>query len=136
MQKKIDLIIFKNSKFRAGQKLNKSDLTKLHVFSNEKLTLDAIEIITKRLAPAVIGNDGKQTPFKGHPVFIAQHATATCCRECLVKWHQIEKNKELNSTEIEYILSFILLWLKDYKENSLKSAIKETKETQLSLRFI
>ncbi len=25
-------------------------------------------------------NDGKQTPFRGHPVFTAQHATATCCR--------------------------------------------------------
>lgn len=38
------------------------------------------EFIAKREAPAYIANDGKQTPMKGHPVFIAQHATATCCR--------------------------------------------------------
>ncbi|MGQ0680283.1 MAG: DUF4186 family protein [Actinomycetota bacterium] len=43
----------------------------------------AQELIASRLAPAEPRNDGKQTPYRGHPVFIAQHATATCCRTCL-----------------------------------------------------
>ena len=32
------------------------------------------DFIAKRLAPAAIPNDGKQTPMRGHPIFIAQHA--------------------------------------------------------------
>lgn len=48
--------------------------------------MNNIEIIFKREAPAFIPNDGKQTPTKGHPVFVAQHTTATCCRECIRKW--------------------------------------------------
>ena len=31
--------------------------------------------IEKRLAPADPPNDGKQTPMRNHPVFVAQHAT-------------------------------------------------------------
>ncbi len=49
----------------------------------------AADFIRQRLAPAAPINDGKQTPMRGHPVFIAQHATATCCRGCLEKWHAI-----------------------------------------------
>ena len=52
------------------------------------------DFIAKREAPACIPNDGKQTPMKGHPVFIAQHATATCCRECIRKWHKMKPRKE------------------------------------------
>src|SRR5678815_4199948 len=51
----------------------------------------AADFIAKRLAPAHPPNDGKQTPFRNHPVFVAQHATATCCRGCLKKWHHIPK---------------------------------------------
>ena len=63
-------------------------------YINEK-GLDVIrqhaqDFIAKREAPAFIPNDGKQTPTKGHPVFIAQHATATCCRECIRKWHKMQ----------------------------------------------
>lgn len=50
--------------------------------------------------------------MKGHPVFIAQHATATCCRTCLYKWHKIPPNKELNKKEIDYIINIIMLWIK------------------------
>ncbi len=42
----------------------------------------AADFIRQRLAPAAPINDGKQTPMRGHPVFIAQHATVTCCRGC------------------------------------------------------
>jgi hypothetical protein len=53
----------------------------------------------------------KQTPYKGHPIFIAQHATATCCRECLEKWHSIERGKELGESEKQYIIAVWKRWL-------------------------
>ena len=43
----------------------------------------AANLFAKRIAPAQPRKDGKQTPYRGHPVFVAQHATATCCRTCL-----------------------------------------------------
>ena len=67
----------------------------------------AREFIAKREAPAVIPNDGKQTPMKGHPVFVAQHATATCCRECIRKWHKIQPGRELSRIQQEYLVDVI-----------------------------
>lgn len=72
----------------------------------------AYEIIKKRLAPANILNDGKQTPMRQvHPVFIAEHATATCCRGCLEKWHKIPKGRCLADKEIDYIVKIIISWI-------------------------
>jgi Domain of unknown function (DUF4186) len=71
----------------------------------------ARDFIEKRLAPAIPANDGKQTPFRGHPVFIAQHATATCCRSCLAKWHRIPKAGALTGRQQSYILEVITRWL-------------------------
>ena len=81
-------------------------------FIDYKNKLFASLFIKQRLAPKVILNDGKQTPMKGHPVFIAQHATATCCRSCLYKWHRIDMNKELTKNEINYIIDIIMTWIK------------------------
>jgi hypothetical protein len=72
----------------------------------------ANDLIGKRLAPAAPLNDGKQTPFKGHPVFIAQHATATCCRGCLEKWHGIPKGKELLPGEKSHVVAALERWLR------------------------
>ena len=78
----------------------------------------AYEIINKRLRPAIISNDGKQTPMKQvHPVFIAQHACACCCRNCLYKWHKISKNRELTNGEVDYIVNLLMTWI----EREIKS---------------
>ena len=71
----------------------------------------AADFIEKRLAPASPANDGKQTPWHNHPVFVAQHATATCCRDCLQKWHQILKGRALTAEEQQYIVGVIRSWL-------------------------
>lgn len=71
----------------------------------------AVDFIEKRLAPASPANDGKQTPMHHHPVFIAQHATATCCRGCLQKWHAIPKGRALEATEKQYVIEVIKTWL-------------------------
>ena len=67
--------------------------------------------VEQRLAPAEPRNDGKQTPFKGHPVFVAQHATATCCRGCLAKWHRIPQGRPLTSDEQKHVVAAIERWL-------------------------
>lgn len=77
----------------------------------ETIRRHAYEFINTRLKPAYIPNDGKQTPMKGHPVFIGQHATATCCRSCLEKWHHIRKDKELTNKEVDYIVNIIMQWI-------------------------
>lgn len=71
----------------------------------------AADFIAQRLAPAQPKNDGTQTPMRGHPVFIAQHATATCCRGCLSKWHGIAKQRPLTAEEQHYIVGVILQWI-------------------------
>ena len=71
----------------------------------------AQDLIAKREAPAVIPNDGKQTPTKGHPVFIAQHATATCCRECIRKWHKMQPGRELSKVQQDYLVDVIMTWI-------------------------
>ena len=71
----------------------------------------AADFVAQRLAPAHPRNDGKQTPMRGHPVFIAQHATATCCRGCLEKWHGIAQGRDLSEGQQAYIVSVIHHWL-------------------------
>src|SRR3982751_2805863 len=76
-------------------------------------TLDhAKSFIRERLAPAVIPNDGKQTPMMNHPVFVAQHATATCCRGCLEKWHRIPRGHTLTDAEQAHVVAMIGRWLR------------------------
>jgi predicted Fe-S protein YdhL (DUF1289 family) len=76
----------------------------------------AREFIAHRLAPAAPPNDGKQTPFRGHPVFVAQHATATCCRGCLAKWHGIAAGRELEAIEQAHVLAVLERWLRQEAE--------------------
>ena len=103
------------SKFRSSFHLTKY----MKEYINEK-GLDVVEkhaydFINTRLRPSYIKNDGKQTPMKGHPVFIAQHACACCCRGCLEKWHHIEKGRELTDKEVDYIVKLLMEWIKKNK---------------------
>ena len=76
----------------------------------------AADFIAARLAPAHPRNDGRQTPMRGHPVFIAQHATATCCRGCLAKWHGIAQGRELDAAEQARAVAAIARWLRQQQE--------------------
>lgn len=71
----------------------------------------AYDFIEQRLSSINGVNDGKQTPMKGHPVFIAQHATASCCRGCLYKWYGIDKNVKLSKQQQEDIVDLIIGWI-------------------------
>lgn len=99
------------STFRRSFQLRGKEQAYLHTKGLSTVLAHAEGFIGKRLAPAFIPNDGKQTPFRGHPVFIAQHATACCCRGCLQKWHHIPSGRELTGQEQTYILSVLARWL-------------------------
>ncbi len=112
---RVDYILNKLSKssFRSSFHLKEKDINYIKEKGLDKIKEHCYDFIIKRLAPANPKNDGKQTPMKGHPVFIAEHATATCCRSCLEKWHHIKKNRELTKEEIDYIIKIIMTYIKN-----------------------
>jgi hypothetical protein len=99
------------SPFRSRIRLEKKELEYLQKKGMTEVLEQAAEFVEKRLAPASPLNDGKQTPWRNHPVFVAQHATASCCRGCLQKWHEIPKGRELTVEEQHYIVSVIREWM-------------------------
>ena len=99
------------SAFRRKFHLQGKDLEYLHNKGLTTVLSHANDFISKRLALAFPEKDGKQTPFRGHPVFVAQHATACCCRGCLEKWHRIPKGHSLSVDEQTYILNVLKGWL-------------------------
>lgn len=100
-----------HSKFRRKFHLNSSDRQYLQEKGLPVILEHGVDFIAKRLAPAQPVRDGRQTPWKGHPVFVAQHATATCCRSCLEKWHHFPKGQSLTSAQQTYVLSVLAGWL-------------------------
>lgn len=99
------------SKFRTSFHLKEKDIIYIKEKGLPTIESHAYDFINKRLKDITNIRDGKQTPMKGHPVFIAEHATATCCRGCLEKWHHIPKDRILNDKEVTYIVSVIMTWI-------------------------
>lgn len=103
------------SDFRSRFHLSASDRKYITDKGMDTIRSHAEDFVAKRLSPENPENDGKQTPMRGHPVFIAQHATACCCRGCLEKWHHIPAGKVLNEEEQKYIVDVLMDWIE--KEN-------------------
>jgi hypothetical protein len=101
----------KKSTFRSKFKLTEKDRQYIRNKGINTIRQHAIDFIKTRIAPQYPKNDGKQTPMKGHPVFIAQHATAICCRGCIQKWYGIKKGKELSDQEIQFLVELIMGWI-------------------------
>ena len=99
------------SKFRSRFHLNDAERKYAKKLGADGLRKHASDLIAKRLAPEIIDNDGKQTPMSGHPVFVAQHATGTCCRGCLEKWHGIPKGRVLSANEQQYVIDVLIKWI-------------------------
>ena len=119
------------SAFRRRQRLRDDDLAYLRRRGMDTVLRHADEMIAARLAPARPPNDGKQTPMRGHPVFVAQHATGTCCRGCLAKWHHIPKGREMTDDERRYVVSVLARWLAEQDRAAPPSPGEE--EDQLGL---
>ncbi len=114
MERRIENILnsLEKSKFRSSFKLGLKDIKYIEQKGMDTIVSHAKDFVASRLADKSKFKDGKQTPMHGHPVFIAQHATATCCRECLSKWHHIEHSHVLTNEEQEYVVSVIIAWIK------------------------
>jgi predicted Fe-S protein YdhL (DUF1289 family) len=98
-------------RFRAKFRLRGRDAALVALRGRETIRAHAEDLIGKRLAPAAPHKDGKQTPYRGHPVFVAQHATATCCRGCLQRAHDIPRGRELSAEERAYVVDVIWRWI-------------------------
>ena len=99
------------SAFRSRFHFSKKDKEYIAEKGLETIRKHAEDFVAKRLAPAVIPNDGKQTPMRGHPVFIAQHATGCCCRGCFFKWHYIPAGRQLTEEEQQYAVAVLMDWI-------------------------
>lgn len=99
------------SAFRRKFRLQGRELAYLQTWGLPHVMKQAEELIRKRVAPATIPNDGRQTPWRNHPVFVAQHATGTCCRGCVAKTYGIEKGHALEPAELAHLLAAIERWL-------------------------
>lgn len=119
MYKNLDYLFLNlsKSKFRSSFHLRKYMVDYINEKGIDEIRKHAYDFINKKLKPAYPKNDGRQTAYKGHPVFIAQHATGTCCRGCLEKWHHIPKGRVLTDDEVDYIVNVIMKWI----ERKMKS---------------
>ncbi len=110
----IDEALFKlsKSKFRSSFHLTEKDKKIVRDKGIDVIEKHCAEIVKKRLAPAYIPNDGKQTPWRGYPVFVAQHACACCCRGCLNKWYRVPMGSELTDTQQKKIVRLLTEWIR------------------------
>ena len=99
------------SPFRQRFRLGRAEYDYANSKGESVVRQHAAEFVEQRLTPAHPENDGKQTPMRGHPVFIAQHATATCCRGCLSKWHNIGQHQPLSAEQQAYVVTVLLAWI-------------------------
>ena len=99
------------STFRSKFHLSQKDLDYIDKKGLDVIRSHAVDFVRQRLAPSYIPNDGKQTPMRGHPVFVAQHACACCCRGCLHKWYHVPLGVELTPLQQEKIVNFLMAWI-------------------------
>ena len=118
MEEKIEqkLYSLSRSKFRSSFHLRKYMIDYINDKGMNKIKEHAYDFIRNKIGDANPKNDGKQTPMKNHPVFIAMHACGCCCRTCLYKWHNIEKGRKLTDDEIDYLVNLVMKWIeREYK---------------------
>ena len=108
----------KRSRFRSGFHLGEKERAYIQEKGIDTIRSHAQDFIRQRLAPAFPPNDGSQTPMRGHPVFIAQHATACCCRGCLQKWYRVPAGRELSPAQQKKIVNLLMAWIAQELEHS------------------
>ena len=105
----------KKSKFRSGFHLRKYMFSYIDEKGMDVVRSHAAQFVNQKLSVYNPKTDGRQTPMKNHPVFIAMHACACCCRGCLEKWYHIPRERNLTEVEKERIINLLMTWLeKEY----------------------
>ena len=100
-----------HSDFRSKFTLSAKDRAYARTKGRDVINRHAHEMLRARVGAAEPEHDGCQTPWRGHPVFTAQHATATCCRGCIAKWHHIPKGHALTDDEVNRLASLVMAWI-------------------------
>ena len=104
------------SDFRAKFRLTEKDKAYVREKGIQTIRTHCEQFVRERLSPAIIPNDGRQTPMRGHPVFIAQHACACCCRGCLEKWYRVKRGAELTPAQQKKIVDLLMFWIERQME--------------------
>lgn len=86
------------------------EISMVYTKTKEELFNDAMQIIGEKIKIKP-KNDWYQTPYHGHPVYIAMHATASCCRICLGQWYNISERGTLTIVQMKYIADILLKWI-------------------------
>jgi len=103
----------KKSKFRSRFRLSQADRDYIYEKGMETIRMHAADFVRLKLAPAHPDNEGKQTPWTGHPVFKAMHATAFCCRGCMNKWYRVREGVTLSLSQQERIVNMLMTWIEE-----------------------
>ena len=114
---------WEKSKFRGRLHLGPRELSLLASMNSDQLRQHARDMLRERIGKLRI-DDGRQTPWRGHPVFVAQHATATCCRNCLRMWHKVHARAPLDDAMIERLVELVLTWIASHAHGKRDCACK------------
>lgn len=90
-----------------------------------EMRLKVIKILSNKINKkrSEIFRDGTQTPIGKDIIFLAQHATGTCCRRCIEEWYGIDRNEIMNNEDINFLTEIILMYIK--QKVSLRNQSKE-----------
>ena len=131
------LVRLGESQFRAKSVLSEADRSSARDKGRHVIDRHAHEMLRARVGEAQPSNDGRQTPWRGHPVFTAQHATATCCRGCIEKWHGIAKGRPLTDAEVNRLADLVMAWIdRDLTNHPARDAVAGARSAQADARRV
>ena len=131
------LVRLGESQFRAKFVLSEADRSYALYKRRHVIDRHAHEKLLARVGEAQPSNDGRQTPWRGHPVFTAQHATATCCRGCIEKWHGIAKGRPLTDAEVNRLADLVMAWIdRDLTNHPARDAVAGARSAQADARRV
>ena len=131
------LVRLGESQFRAKFVLSEADRSYARDKGRHVNDRHAHEMLRARVGEAQPSNDGRQTPWRGHPVFTAQHATATCCRGCIEKWHGIAKGRPLTDAEVNRLADLVMAWIdRDLTNHPARDAVAGARSAQADARRV
>lgn len=131
------LVRLGESQFRAKFVLSEADRSYARDKGRHVIDRHAHEMLRARVGEAQPSNDGRQTPWRGHPVFTAQHATATCCRGCIEKWHGIAKGRPLTDAEVNRLADLVMAWIdRDLTNHPARDIVAGARSAQADARRV
>lgn len=131
------LVRLGESRFRAKFVLSEADRSYARDKGRCVIDRHAHEMLRARVGEAQPSNDGRQTPWRGHPVFTAQHATATCCRGCIEKWHGIAKGRPLTDAEVNRLADLVMAWIdRDLTNHPARGTVAGVRSAQAGVRRV